>query len=203
MIINHLLHRNAVDKTSLQPCMKLMTSPFWTDVQTDAGEKVIGVSVYKAWWQGILFRTWWKHVFSFNQTHTHNAVYTYRESRVCWQWARTLGTMSSSQSSCVVLEKESSPGGRLRAKHPTGIYPELGSGNLQCHPPWPLHLLCCSSLSNIYHKIIEYFQPKTGSSIKESSQRFLCLLSALSLFIQSLSQGWVQLECFGKKGQGA
>lgn len=44
-MINHLLHRDAMAKTNLQPCMKLMTSPFWTDVQTDAGEKVIGVSL--------------------------------------------------------------------------------------------------------------------------------------------------------------
>ncbi|OPJ58808.1 hypothetical protein AV530_000557 [Patagioenas fasciata monilis] len=43
MMISHLLQKDAIAKTNLQPCMKLMTSPFWTDVQTDAGEKVKGV----------------------------------------------------------------------------------------------------------------------------------------------------------------
>lgn len=43
MMISYLLQKDAIAKTNLQPCMKLMTSPFWTDVQTDAGEKVKGV----------------------------------------------------------------------------------------------------------------------------------------------------------------
>lgn len=42
-MISHFVQKDAIAKTNLQPCMKLMTSPFWTDVQTDAGEKVKGV----------------------------------------------------------------------------------------------------------------------------------------------------------------